>query len=502
MWDHGAGADETPGMVDSSNPDGAVRAALALDRAGRVPEAIAAYEAILARWPALADLWYNLAVLRRRQRELEPALAAYAEALARGIARPEEVHLNRAEIYSDYLRQDAAAERELNAALAANPRFIPALLNLGNLNEDLGRREEASRLYERILALDPKCHEALARLANARDARTPAPELIARLERALAAPGTAAAERASLGFALGRLKDGAGDYRAAFAAYAEANRASRASMAPGTPSYDPKRQEAWIDRLIAAPTPTRPPGPRDRAGPVPVFVCGMHRSGSTLIEQLLAAQPGVAAGGELDLLPRFAALELAPYPASLAAVTPATLEVLATRYLDEIARLFPGARYVTDKRPDNFLAIGLIKSLFPEARIVHTVRDPLDTCLSIYFLHLDHGMGYALDLMDIGHYFREYRRLMRHWKMRFGADIYDLDYDRLVAAPEETVGALCRFLGIEPGAGGHDRAEGRAVKTASVWQVREPIYRRSSGRAANYAAELGALRAYLAAPPA
>jgi tetratricopeptide (TPR) repeat protein len=490
---------ETVGMVDSSNPDGAVRAALALDRAGRVPEAIAAYEAVLARWPALADIWYNLAVLRRRLRQFEPALAAYGEALARGVVRPEEVHLNRAVIYADFLRRDVDAERELHAALSLNPRFIPALLNLGNLNEDLGRRDDARGLYERILALDPTSHEALARLANVTDARVPAPTLIARLERALADPATGAAERASLGFALGRLRDGAGEYAAAFQAYADANRASRASAAPGTPSYDRKRQEEWIDRLIGAPVPVRPPSARDRAGPTPVFILGMHRSGSTLIEQLLAAHTGVAAGGELDLLPRFAARELAPFPASLAAVTPAQLEGLATRYLDEIARLFPGAGTVTDKRPDNFLAIGLIKSLFPAARIVHTVRDPLDTCLSIYFLHLDHGMGYALDLMDIGHYFREYRRLMRHWKMRFGADIYDLDYDRLVVAPEATVGALCQFLGIDAAAApGHDRAQGRAVKTASVWQVREPIYKRSSGRAANYAAELAPLRRYLA----
>ena len=87
----------------------------------------------------------------------------------------------------------------------------------------------------------------------------------------------------------------------------------------------------------------------------------------------------------------------------------------ANTYRDELRRLFPGASYVTDKRPDNFLHIGLIKRLFPDSRIVHTTRDPLDNCLSIFFLHLDHSMGYALNLLDIGHYFRQYRRLMAHW---------------------------------------------------------------------------------------
>ncbi len=151
-----------------------------------------------------------------------------------------------------------------------------------------------------------------------------------------------------------------------------------------------------------------------------------------------------------------------------------------------------------DKRPDNYLYIGLIKSLFPEARIVHTTRNPLDNCLSIYFLHLDQQMSYALDIMDIGHYFREYRRLMTHWKSMFASDIFDFDYDALVNEPRPAMERLCAFLGLDPQSAAPATAPGGlAVKTASVWQVREPLYRTSSGRSRHYAEQLKELHAYL-----
>ena len=122
---------------------------------------------------------------------------------------------------------------------------------------------------------------------------------------------------------------------------------------------------------------------------------------------------------------------------------------MAGRYLQTLSDLYPGAEYVTDKRPDNFLNIGLIKTLFPDARIVHTTRNPLDNCLSIYFLHLDQRMSYALDLLDIGHYYREYRRLMAHWQALYGPDILDFDYDAYVRDPGPAVERLLAFCGLE-----------------------------------------------------
>ena len=488
------------GATDPSS-DAMVREARLLDRQGHSAEAIAAYQRVLARWPALPDCWYSLAVLQRRTRQFSAALASYQQALEQGVRKPEEVHLNRGVIYADYLRQDEAAERELLTALALNPSYVPALLNLANLYEDLGRREPAAATYERILALDPDCQQALARYANLHTFASLDDPLIARLRRALAGPSVSAADRASLGFALGRALDGCGQYAVAFDAYCAANRNSRESAAPGTAHYDRPSEERYVERLIAAFPVAAPAIARgsERSGlPRPIFVCGMFRSGSTLVEQMLAGHPQVTAGGELDFLPHVAQEVLAPYPESMISVPPARLQALAARYLDTLGVLFPGAEFVTDKRPDNFVYIGLIKRLFPDAKIVHTVRDPLDNCLSVFFLHLDHRMSYALDLMDIGHHYLQYSRLMKHWKALYGADILDVSYDAYVSEPQPAAEELLAYLGLEwnqkcltpPPAD-------RAIKTASVWQVREPLYRRSSGRARHYARKLKALRAYL-----
>jgi len=482
-----------------------LREAMLLERAGRLPEAQAAYERLLARWPDLPESWYNLAVLQRRSRRFDAALASYQQALDRGVSRPEEVHLNRGVIYSDCLRQDDAAERELHAALALNAHYVPALANLANLKSDLGQRDEALAIYERILATAPGYYEGLARYASLKPVSGPDDPLIGRLQQALADSAATAADKAGLGFALGKALDDCRAYDQAFAAYAAANRHSRESAGSPSALYDRRRQEAFVDQLIAtfardratvgAPAPAPVPGAR------PIFICGMFRSGSTLTEQVLAGHSRVTAGGEIDLLPTLVQTGLAPFPARMAQVSPGQLEQLASRYLASLSNLFPGAEYVTDKRPDNFLYIGVIKSLFPNARIIHTTRDALDNCLSVFFLHLDHGMGYALDLMDTAHYYRQYRRLMTHWKAQFGADILDFDYDAFVREPRPAVERLLAFCGLdwEENCLSFHRVA-NAVKTASVWQVREPLYQRSSGRWRNYARHLAPLRAYLDDP--
>jgi tetratricopeptide (TPR) repeat protein len=486
-------------MNDQLSPEHMAREAVRLDREGRVESAILAYRRLLARWPALPDVWYRLGMLQRRAGDFSAALACYQEALNRGVKSPEEVHLNRGVIFADHLRRPDEAERALHAALACNATFVPALLNLANLHEDLGRREQAVALYEQILVLDPRCFEALARRAQAhRFSRLDDP-LIARLRGALADPSVSRADRASLGFALGRALDACAAYDAAFAAYGEANRDSRASADPGVARFDRTAEERHAQRLMTifpAARGSMLPGGRPR----PIFVCGMFRSGSTLVEQLLAGHPQIEAAGELDLLPQLVHGALAPFPESLATMPLPRLEAFARRYEEVLRSVFPQADFVIDKRPDNYRYIGLIKLLFPDARIVHTVRDPLDTCLSTFFLHLDQRMSYALDLMDTGHHYVTYRRLMAHWKQVYGADILDLSYEELVRRPRGVMERLLSFLGLQ----WDERclsvpAQGRPIRTASVWQVREPIHSRSVGRAAHYAHQLEGLRRYLEA---
>ncbi|HEY6618303.1 MAG TPA: sulfotransferase [Steroidobacteraceae bacterium] len=473
-----------------------MREAARLQRQNHAAEAIAAYQSIVTRWPKHADAWYNLAVLQRQMFGFHEALASYQRALSSGITRPEEVHLNRGVIFSDFLRDYPAAAGELERALTLNPAYTPALLNLANLYEDLGKRPEASSLYARILAIEPHAFEALARFANVQPAGSIDGALIDRLRDALKL-ASSMSDRASLGFALGRLLDAAGGYGEAFTVYTAANQASLASAGPQVVPYDRARQRAFVERVIGSDSRHTKAHTAD-VPPRPIFIVGMFRSGSTLAEQLLAGMPGVAAGGEMDFLPRLVNSELVPFFETLETVSAERLDGLAARYRAELMRASANAAYVTDKRPDNFLYLGLIKRLFPDAKIVHTTRNPLDNCLSIFFLHLDQQMSYALNLMDIGHYYGEYRRLMAHWKAEFPGDIFDFDYDALIKEPQIQMQRLCVFLGLEwPGQVPLVAARSAAIRTASTWQVREPLYRTSSGRARHYADQLKELRGYL-----
>lgn len=480
--------------------------ARALNRQGRGPEAMAAYDEVLSNWPdelrtSLGQVFFELANVQRRAGMANAALQSYRSAIANGFPHPEEAHLHCGLIYTDLVRNYAAAERELRAALSLNERYVPALHNLGNLYEDLGRLEEARAAYAHIMALDKNWFEALGRFAMLLPSSLPEQDMVRRLRTALVNPRAGTADRAGLGFALGHLLDSRQRYAEAFDAYCEANRASRASVSPQVGTYDRQRQENLISHLIRTPfVPLADESPTTgETGPHPVFICGMFRSGSTLAEQLLASHSAVGAGGELAFFPHLAAKEFAPFPDALPHVPKERLEAARAAYLSMLKPLFPGKVWVIDKRPDNFLYLGLIKTLFPRAKIIHTVRDPLDNCLSIFFLHLDQSLSYALDLMDVGHYYRQYRRLMSHWQTLFGSDIVEFDYDQFVKAPAETGARLFAAMNLHWDEKYLARpAVGSVVRTASVWQVREPIYTRASGRASNYSAYLTQLSNYLA----
>lgn len=454
-----------------------------LRRAGQVEEAIAAYQRLLAVKPDLPDSWYNVARLQREARRFEDALASYARALDLHVADPEEVHLNRAVIYSDHLNLPGEAERELNAALDHKPGYVPALLNLGNLREDLGERESAREAYHQVLAADPDNRVALARLAGLSHAPELDHGLAKRLRAALSAPGVSHADQADLGFALAGLLDAAAKYSEAFEAARAANLASR--RASGA-RYDPRASEQMVDRLISA---FSKPVAAGGEGEAPVFICGMFRSGSTLVEQILGAHEAVTAAGELDLIPELVA-GIPGYPESVR-VAPESVGQWRRVYVRGLPSRLRHNHLVTDKRPDNFLHIGLIKTIFPSAKIVHTRRNRLDNLVSLHLLHLDPAMSYGLDLEDAAHWYAQYERLMAHWKALYPEDLIDVDYDELVREPEPVLRRLLSFLDLNWTKNllqFHRRRA--AVKTASVWQVRRPLHARSSGRWSNYSAQL------------
>ena len=453
-----------------------LREASRLRTLGQTDAAIGAYEQLLAAKPDLPDSWYNLGWLQRKARRFEAALQSYQKALDLGLREPEEVYVNRAVILSDHLAQPDASERELEAALAANPAYVPALLNLGNLREDLGNRDGARTAYTQALDADPANSLALARLAGVSHSTNLDTKLAQRLRIAIAGAEDAAGS-ADLGFALAGLLDAAGAYDEAFDVARAANLVSR--VATGA-HYDRAAQAAFVDRSIAA---FATPAAGDEPSPA-VFIVGMFRSGSTLVEQILGAHSGIRAGGELDLVPALVA-QIDNYPEAVARAS----DVQVEEWREAYRRGLPphGGSMLTDKRPDNFLHVGLIKTLFPRAKIVHTRRNPLDNLLSLYFLHLDPGMAYALDLDDAAHWLKEHDRLMAHWKALYPDDICDIDYDELVLAPKPVIEGLLAFLNLSWEDGVLQFHRGAApVKTASVWQVRQPLHARSSGRWQNY----------------
>jgi tetratricopeptide (TPR) repeat protein len=472
----------------SLNLEAEVERASALRQAGRWAEAAAAYQAILSARQDLPNSWYNLGLCLRRAGHPEEALAAYDQALSRGIQQPEEVCLNRAVILLDDLNKDQEGEAELQRALALNPDYAPALMNLANLAEDRGRRTVAQSLYARILALPQPPLEALARAITVHGPAGMDAPLMRQAAAALNTHTVALEDKASLAFAMGKALDAIADYDNAFAAYALANRIARA-ITPPHQRYDRAAHAALIDAIIAAHPKDAPSDPQDSDNPNLTFICGLFRSGSTLCEQVLSGHPRVTPGGELPLIPRVAAETRYPAPIPTALITDAR-----AMYRAAIAQRFPAADILTDKRPDNFLYLGLIKRIFPTAKIIHTIRDPRDNALSLFFLHLDPAMSYAQDLGDIAHYIAQYQRLMAHWKACFGQDIIDFHYDDFVQAPRQAMEPMLRALGLDWAdalLSFHERAN--RVRTASVWQVREPLYTKASGRWRHYGTHLSAL---------
>jgi tetratricopeptide (TPR) repeat protein len=452
--------------------------AASLEMAGRLVDAEASYQRIIGEAPQDATARFNYACFLRRRGRLEEALEQHQAALDLAIERPEEVLSNMAVIQTE-LRRDAAAKLLLERALAANPAHIPALHNLALQYEEYGDLPRALALYRQALALNPAWHDALVRITHAETVRDPDGEVVKRLRRALRRSSLEPLARESLHFALGKALDDCGRYDEAFEQYAAGNRESGQRLA----RYDRSAIDYGVTKLIDSFGPEQVASAEPVSEAPLVFVTGMYRSGSTLFEQVLAAHPRVTAGGEIDHFMRV--------PFSL---NPADWRVLAQAYVEYLERRFPGADIVTNKRPDAFGLLGMLKAVFPNARFVNTVRDPRDTALSIWFQQFDDRLAYAADLADIAHHHRQHRRLMTHWRGLFGDSIFDADYDAFVQDPRGVTARLLAFVGLDWHEGCLEfQKNATRVRTASVTQVREPLYSRSSGRWRNYERQLAAL---------
>ncbi len=299
-------------------------------------------------------------------------------------------------------------------------------------------------------------------------------------------------------FRLGELLDKEGRYDEAFEAFSRGNGLIRTH-------HDPTQFEADITRVIgqwsseAAETWAQASVRSD----TPIFIVGMPRSGTTLVEQILASHPHVSPGGELRNIMKLAGeftgatggIPMCPDPQSLSRHS---LDRIARNYLRDLKKIGPIAHRVTDKNPLNFLYLGLIDRAFPGARVIHCVRDPMDTCLSCFFTDFAGGVAVAADLSHIGHFYRDYERLMERWKTTLALPILNIRYEDLVADLDEHARKIISHVGLEWNDACTRFHETRRVAfTASIEQVRRPIYTTSVARYKNYESHLEPLRSAL-----
>ena len=467
----------------------------ALEQLGKGWDAIAAFRRATTLAPKLADANEHLAQLLQARGMREEAAQAYKRAAS---AAPRETsgRLNQARALMAEERNDEA-ETCLRRALALDPKSATANWQLGNLLDKIGRFDEAQALHRRAIQLDPAlipAYHNLFKSVKATEADRPMLEQMRQLtERG---GGVTTEQRMQLLFAVAKGLQDLAEYGPAIHIFDEANRLRR-QLNP----FDRDDMARAFDWMIETFTPdflARHAG-IGAADDRPILILGMPRSGTTLVEQIVSSHSLVAAGGELV----FWAAEAAPL------ATPAITERLtaeagriAGAYRVLLDRIAPGAQYVTDKNPYNYVWIGLIHLIFPRARIIHCRRHPLDTCISIYTTLFGAQTDFAGDRSDLVFYYRQYLRLMAHWRAVLPAGtILDLQYEDLIADPEPASRALIAFCGLDwDPACLHPEANRRTVHTASIWQARQPIYRSSVERWRRYEPWLGELRELLPDP--
>ena len=399
-------------------------------------------------------------------------------------------------------RDEAAAAFE--QALAMEPRSVPVLCNLAILRAEAGDYEAARALYGRVFEAAPDDAEAYHDYSRIKTFQPGDPDLAA-MERLRARPDLDSERAMFLDFALAKAFQDMGDWDAAFRHVASGNRLKRATLA-----FDFAKQEALVDDIISVFDAAFIEA-RQGAGfddPRPIFIVGMPRSGTTLVEQILAALPGVHGLGEINQLRdvisgrggagpgvRGMSAKGLGFPAGVVDLGRGDFRRLGEAYMKPLAESAPEALRLIDKMPQNFFFVGLIHLALPGARIVHCVRGPMDTCLSCYQIHFTVGQEFTYDLTDLGRYYRLYHRLMDHWRAVLPGRFLDLSYEDLVARPEPRMRELLDFCELEWDETCLDFHKiRRPVSTASAHQVHQPIYRTAVERWRRYEGHLGALR--------
>ena len=434
---------------------------------------------------------YNLAIALHRIGHLVEAVHNYRQVIANGESDPDALSNMASALQAMGDLESAAAAFE--AALETNPEHGPSLAGLAGLFELSGQYDRGIALLTPFLKRGnamPMIHVAYAQLLRRKGRGK---EALVHLAALLKLDGLAEYQRLAIHFTLGDLLDEIGEYEKAFAHYDRANQLRQVE-------YTSEGRKREVDKLIEIFSEENldrmPDSGRDTEQPV--FIVGMPRSGTSLVEQILATHVDILGAGELRDI-GLMSIEMGRnkeqilYPDCVLNMDTRELKGWSKRYLDKLRKISRRVPRITDKMWQNFEHLGLIQLLFPRARIIHCRRSPMDTGLSCYFQSFGTaGPPFSYDLQKIGAYYNEYRRLMNHWQEVSRLSILDVDYEEMVADTEGQSRRMIEFLGLawDPGClKFYDNP--RLVRTASHAQVRKPIYTSSIGRAVNYRDHLG-----------
>jgi tetratricopeptide (TPR) repeat protein len=480
----GAALRLNPGLASAHN-----YLAYIFDSMGQEKRAMASYQAAVALQPNLVIAQMRLGMLylmRSRNAEAAAAFRAAASAAAgTGTARIAEA----CALEASGAFEEALAEAR--ATVETYPEDAEAHAFLAKLLSESGLSAEAAAHYLRATQLAPDMCLAWSGLTINRKFTGGDSSLVAQMNAVLARPNLTLRKRQLVHFALGKAHDDMGNYEAAMRNFEAGNRLR--GMAGGLNRAELVRR---VDQLIEATPPDyrdRLPDPRVEDA-TPILIVGMPRSGSTLTEQILSSHPEVAAGGELE----FWHVRDTPRE-DVWSLPPEALRRLADDYLAVLKKFGPEAKRVTDKALDNFLRLGFIHRILPNATLIHCRRHPVDTALSIFTTNFD--CEYAADRGDLVFFFRQYQRLIAHWRQVLPPDRFiDVDYEQFVGNAESQTRRLIAACGLEwNDACLAPHRNTRTIKTASLWQARQPIYKTSVERWRRYEPWLGEFRELLPA---
>jgi len=529
-----------------------------LQRLNRFTEAEAAYRRALELQPAFVDAWNNLGTCLREMKRLDEAEVVYRKALEFGPNNPDTLD-NLALAVKDLDRLDEAAALirralniekrsdkfyvhygmvlldqkkveeaaaatgdalELNAnnhdainlmgriafergeldaaltyhrrALALKPDLADAFNNMGNVLKELGQLQEAHDAYLEALRLDPHITGVYVNLSDSKKFAAGDPHLAAMEALAAKTDGLSKTDRIQLDFGLGKAYADLKDYDRSFKHLLAGNAAKRAMI-----SYDEKSDFAFFDQIEATFTCEliRAKSGGGDPSPTPIFVIGMPRSGTTLVEQIIGSHPLVHGAGELQTLNEVILTVSGsgsgpiPFPEFIASLDNSTIKQIGAQYVASVRELAAKNvraqhEFITDKMPSNYYFVGLIHLALPNAKVIHTIRNPVDTCISCFSKLFSGEQNYTYDLGELGRYYKRYERLMAYWRgvLPIGR-ILDVRYEDVVADLERQVRRIIAYCALP----WDDRClsfhqTNRPVRTASAVQVRQPIYTNAVGR--------------------